>query len=216
MKQTDNRSAWQAGFSLVGERVALVPLTESHAGALVAASVEGDLWQIKVTRVPGAHDVDDYIGLALAQRDAGAGIPFAITLRETGEVIGSTRYWELDAANRKAEIGHTWIARRWQGTFVNPEMKFLMLRYAFETMGCCRVQLKTNELNTHSQAAIARLGAVREGVLRHERIMPDGSIRNAVMFSIIDPEWPAVSAKLQARLAGLGLSRYQEAMALPG
>ncbi|MBV8659495.1 MAG: GNAT family N-acetyltransferase [Burkholderiales bacterium] len=214
--KTAIHSAWQPGFSLVGERVALVPLSASHAEGMVAASAEGDLWQIKVTRVPGAHDVDDYIGLALTQRDAGEGIPFAITLRETGEVIGCTRYWELDEFNRKAEIGHTWIGRRWQGTFVNPEMKFLMLRYAFETMGCYRVQLKTNELNTHSQAAIARLGAVREGVLRHERLMPDGSKRNAVMFSIIDPEWPDVSARLKARLAELGLRSYQETVTLPG
>ncbi|WP_341677049.1 GNAT family protein [Niveibacterium sp. SC-1] len=127
-------------------------------------------------------------------------LPFVTELRETGEVVGSTRFWKIDRRHRKLEIGSTWIAQRWQRSFVNTEAKYLMLRYAFEDLACVRVQLTTDELNQKSRAAILRLGAKEEGVLRHERIMPDGRKRNSVRFSIIDEEWPEVRARLEARL----------------
>lgn len=116
-------------------------------------------------------------------------------------MLGSTRFWKIDRDNRKLEIGHTWLAASAQGTGINTAMKFAMLEHAFETMDCVRVQFTTDELNTRSRAAILALGAVQEGIVRHERIMPDGRKRNSVRFSIIDSEWPAVKAHLLARLA---------------
>jgi RimJ/RimL family protein N-acetyltransferase len=150
--------------------------------------------------VPSTETVDAYIGNALAGRDAGTVMPFATVLRETGKVIGSTRFWKIDRVNRKLEIGSTWIAASWQKTFVNTEAKLLMLRHAFEELQCVRVQLTTDEINAKSRAAILRLGAKQEGVVRNERIMPDGRKRNSVRFSIIDDEWPAVKQQLEARL----------------
>lgn len=123
-------------------------------------------------------------------------------LLETGQVIGSTRFWKIDRDNRTLEIGSTWLASAWQRSFVNTEAKYLMLRHAFEAMGCVRVQFTTDETNLKSRAAILRLGAKEEGILRHERLMPNGRKRNSVRFSIIDDEWPAVKSALQARLGG--------------
>jgi RimJ/RimL family protein N-acetyltransferase len=186
--------------SLTGPRLLLRPLLDSDAAALVEAASDGELWSLPFTVVPSAETVDAYIGNALAGRDAGTVMPFATVLRETGKVIGSTRFWKIDRINRKLEIGSTWIAASWQKTFVNTEAKLLMLRYAFEELQCVRVQLTTDEINAKSRAAILRLGAKQEGVVRNERIMPDGRKRNSVRFSIIDDEWPAVKQQLEARL----------------
>lgn len=129
-------------------------------------------------------------------------IPFAVVSCDSGELIGSTRFWKIDRENRKLEIGHTWFAASWQGTRANAEAKYLMLAHAFEQMGCVRVQLTTDVLNQRSRRAILKLGAVEEGVIRHERIMPDGRKRSSVRFSIIDDEWPAVRRRLLERLEG--------------
>lgn len=184
---------------LSGERVVLEPMRHGHRDGLLAAASDGRLWELRVTTVPDAARVDEYIARALAGRDAGHMIPFVT--RADGEIVGSTRFWKIDTANRKAEIGHTWISRSWQRTCVNSEAKLLMLRHAFEVLGLVRVQFQTDELNTASRTAILRLGAVEEGILRNERIMPDGRVRNSVRFSIIDAEWPGVRARLMARLA---------------
>lgn len=184
---------------LLGPRVRLRPLQASAASALVQAAADGELWNLPFTVVPSAATVDDYIRVALAGRDAGSVLPFVIE-RVSGEVIGSTRLWKIDRHNRKLEIGSTWIAKSWQKTFVNTEAKFLLLSYAFETLNCVRVQFTTDEINLRSRQAILRLGAQQEGIVRHERIMPDGRKRNSVRFSIIDDEWPAVRARLQQRL----------------
>ena len=125
---------------------------------------------------------------------------YVTVLRETGRVIGSTRFWKIDPIHRKLEIGSTWISASWQKSFVNTEAKYLMLCHAFEAMACVRVQFTTDEINAKSRAAILRLGAKQEGIVRHERIMPDGRKRNSVRFSIIDDEWPAVKQQLEARL----------------
>ena len=130
-------------------------------------------------------------------------MPFTTELIATGEAIGSTRFWKIDRKNRKLEIGHTWLSFAWQHTYANTEAKFLMLRHAFETLECVRVQFTTDELNTKSRNAILRLGAKQEGVVRNERIMPDGRKRNSVRFSIIDSEWPEVRSSLEQRLAGI-------------
>jgi RimJ/RimL family protein N-acetyltransferase len=186
--------------SLTGPRILLRPLLASDAAALVAAAADGELWSLPFTVVPSADTVDAYIGNALAGQAAGTVMPFATVLRETSRVIGSTRFWKIDRVNRKLEIGSTWISASWQKTFVNTEAKYLMLRHAFEEMACVRVQFTTDEINAKSRAAILRLGAKQEGIVRHERIMPDGRKRNSVRFSIIDDEWPGVKEQLEARL----------------
>ncbi|WP_054059106.1 MULTISPECIES: GNAT family N-acetyltransferase [Pseudomonas] len=186
--------------SLEGQRLLLRPLQADDADALVRAAQDGELWNLPFTVVPSQATVAAYIGTALAGREAGTVMPFAIVLKDTGEVIGSTRFWKIDRHYRKLEIGSTWISTRWQKSFVNTEAKYLMLRHAFEDLACVRVQFTTDEINARSRAAILRLGAQQEGIVRNERIMPDGRKRNSVRFSIIDEEWPQVRDRLQARL----------------
>jgi RimJ/RimL family protein N-acetyltransferase len=187
--------------TLTGQRIVMRPLRASDAQTLVLAASDGELWNLPFTVVPSEQTVEAYIAKALEGERQGHVMPFVTTLRETGQVIGSSRFWKVDAANRKLEIGHTWLARTWQRSFANTEAKLLMLSQAFEAMGCVRVQLQTDERNAVSRAAILRLGAQQEGILRNERIMPDGFIRNSVRFSIVDAEWPGVKQRLQARLA---------------
>lgn len=186
--------------TLAGPRILLRPLLASDAPALVDAAADGELWNLPFTVVPSAATVDAYLRTALDGRAVGTVMPFATVIRDTGRVIGSTRFWKIDRNNRKLEIGSTWIAASWQKTFVNTEAKYLMLRHAFEDMACVRVQLTTDEINAKSRAAILRLGAKQEGIVRNERIMPDGRKRNSVRFSIIDDEWPQVKARLEERL----------------
>ncbi|SDA25859.1 Protein N-acetyltransferase, RimJ/RimL family [Pseudomonas sp. NFPP10] len=187
--------------SLEGPRIILRPLQRSDADALVNAARDGELWNLPFTVVPSPDTVERYLDVALEGRDAGSVLPFATVLRSTGEVIGCTRFWKIDRHNRKLEIGSTWIASRWQRSFVNSEAKYLMLCHAFDDMNCVRVQFTTDEINHTSRAAILRLGARQEGIVRHERLMPDGRKRNSVRFSIIDDEWPAVRQRLQQRLS---------------
>ncbi|APC20814.1 MULTISPECIES: GNAT family N-acetyltransferase [Pseudomonas] len=187
--------------SLEGPRIILRPLQRSDADALVNAARDGELWNLPFTVVPSPDTVERYLDVALEGRDAGSVLPFATVLRSTGEVIGCTRFWKIDRHNRKLEIGSTWIASRWQRSFVNTEAKYLMLCHAFDDMNCVRVQFTTDEINHTSRAAILRLGAQQEGIVRHERLMPDGRKRNSVRFSIIDDEWPAVRQRLQQRLS---------------
>lgn len=189
--------------TLIGPRLYLRPLLATDAHALVEAAADGALWNLPFTVVPSASTVDKYINAALAGQNEGTILPFVTVLRQSDRIIGSSRFWKIDPANRKLEIGHTWIAASWQRTFVNTEAKFLMLRYAFEELSCVRVQLTTDEINEKSRNAILRLGAVQEGIIRNERIMPDGRKRNSVRFSIIDTEWPVVGAALEKRLHGI-------------
>ena len=185
---------------LVGQRIRLRPLLVSDAAALVAAAADGELWNLPFTVVPSSKTVDNYIRIALEGQAAGTVMPFAIEIRETKQLIGSTRFWKVDRQNRKLEIGSTWISASWQRTYVNTEAKFILLRYAFEALGCVRVQLTTDEINQKSRSAILRLGAKQEGIIRKERIMPDGRQRNSVRFSIIDEEWPDVCRNLEKKL----------------
>ncbi|AWV02120.1 GNAT family N-acetyltransferase [Burkholderia sp. JP2-270] len=187
--------------TLIGERVELRPLEASDRHALLDAASDGQLWNLKVTVVPGVETIDAYIDTALQGCAAGTVMPFAIVDRASGRVIGSTRFWKIDRKNRKLEIGHTWLSESAQRTRANTEAKWLLLTYAFDTLHCVRVQFTTDELNEKSRAAILRLGARQEGIVRHERIMPDGRKRNSVRFSIIDEEWPDVRARLMAKLA---------------
>ncbi|MFT4173835.1 MAG: GNAT family protein [Rhodocyclaceae bacterium] len=186
--------------TLAGPRIRLRPLQRDDAAQLVAAASDGQLWRLPFTVVPSADTVDEYIEQAIAGRDAGTVLPFATEDIASGCVIGSTRFWKIDRRNRKLEIGSTWLAAAWQRTYANTEAKFLMLAYAFETLGCVRVQLTTDEINHASRAAILRLGAKQEGIVRNERIMPDGRKRNSVRFSIIDDEWPQIRQTLGSYL----------------
>ena len=153
-----------------------------------------------MTVVPGPETVGGYVDKALKGREEGTVIPFVLVSKATGKVVGSTRFWKIDRANRKLEIGHTWLSASAQRSSINTEAKYLLLTFAFETLQCVRVQFTTDELNEKSRAAILRIGAKQEGIVRHERIMPDGRKRNSVRFSIIDDEWPEVKAALEGRL----------------
>jgi RimJ/RimL family protein N-acetyltransferase len=187
--------------TLTGKTVELRPLQRDHAQGLLDAAADGQLWNMKLTVVPGPGSIDGYIATALEGRAAGTVMPFVIVRRDTGALVGSTRFWKIDRVNRKLEIGHTWLSESVQRSAVNTEAKYLLLCHAFEAMQCVRVQFTTDELNEKSRAAILRIGAKQEGVVRHERIMPDGRKRNSVRFSIIDEEWDEVKAMLEAKLA---------------
>jgi RimJ/RimL family protein N-acetyltransferase len=142
-----------------------------------------------------------YIQTALDAQAAGVALPFATVHIASGQVIGSTRYMNIDRANRRVEIGSTWIARPWQRTAVNTEAKYLMLRHAFETLGCIRVELKTDVLNQRSRNAILRIGAREEGILRQHVITWSGRLRDSVYFSVLDAEWPGVKRDLERKLS---------------
>ena len=187
--------------TLTGTTIQLRPLLPTDGPALVRAAADGELWNLPFTIIPSVTTVDAYIDTALAGQAAGTVLPFVTELRANRQVIGTTRFWKIDRSNRKLEIGHTWIAASWQRTAVNTEAKLLMLRHAFEQLGCIRVQFTTDERNERSRNAILRLGAKQEGIIRHERIMPDGWKRNSLRFSIIDDEWPEVRRTLETRLA---------------
>ena len=187
--------------TLQGNIVELRPLQFEHTAQLLEAAADGHLWDMSLTVVPGPETVDSYVATALVGRQAGTVMPFAIVSRATGAVVGSTRFWKIDRANRKLEIGHTWLGASTQRSGVNTEAKYLLLEHAFEVMNCVRVQFTTDELNEKSRAAILRIGAKQEGIVRHERIMPDGRKRNSVRFSIIDSEWPEVKSVLLQKMA---------------
>jgi RimJ/RimL family protein N-acetyltransferase len=141
-----------------------------------------------------------YIETALSEQEHGASLPFAIIEKATRRAIGSTRYGNIDRTHHRIEIGWTWVGREWQRTAVNTEAKYLLLKHAFETLGCMRVELKTDSLNERSRAAILRIGAREEGIFRNHIITARGRIRHTVYFSIIDSEWPAVKARLEGKL----------------
>ncbi|MGV8921545.1 MAG: GNAT family N-acetyltransferase [Pseudomonas sp.] len=188
-------------ISLTGNTVQLLPLQHEHVPQLLEAAADGELWNMTLTTVPGADNVEQYVANALAGRYEGTVMPFSIVQRETGKIVGSTRFWKIDRNHRKLEIGHTWLSESVQRSGINTEVKYLLLCHAFEVMNCVRVQFTTDELNEKSRAAILRIGATQEGIVRHERIMPDGRKRNSVRFSIIDSEWPEVKKLLQAKMA---------------
>jgi RimJ/RimL family protein N-acetyltransferase len=192
-----------AEVTLSGRYVTLLPLRQTHAAGLVQAATDGRLWESTVTTIPDAAHVSSYIGAVLAEQGAGTALPFAITLSNSGNVVGCTRFFDIDEPNRRLEIGYTWIAASLQGGSVNPEIKYLMLRHAFEQLRMIRVQFRTDVLNEQSKSAILKLAALFEGITRCERIMPDGRRRDTAVFSILDHEWPAVKTRLEQRLAGM-------------
>ena len=178
---------------LEGRHVRLVPLAPEHVPALWEAANDPDIWQWTLNHPRCEDDIRRYVEAALAKRAAGGGLPFATLEAGSGRVIGSTRYHNWEPPHPRVEIGYTWISRPWQRTPVNTEAKYLMLRHAFEVWKCVRVELKTNALNQVSRRAIGRIGGREEGTLRRHMINDDGSFRDTVYFSIIEPEWPQVS-----------------------
>ncbi|MEO8742473.1 MAG: GNAT family N-acetyltransferase [Lysobacteraceae bacterium] len=192
----DATNHWLQPVTLQGMRVCLEPLQVEHAAALGDAASDGELWKLWFTSVPTHDGVNAYIATALAERDAGVSLPFVVR-DANGAIVGSTRYCQVDAVNRHVEIGYTWYAQRVQRSGLNTEAKLLLLTHAFETLDCIAVEFRTNWFNQRSRTAIARLGAKQDGVLRNHLVMPDGSFRDTVVFSIIASEWPAVRRNLQ-------------------
>lgn len=190
-----------APVTLSTDRLTLQPLSLDHIPALAKAAGDGELWEKKTTTVPRPEGFEEYVRKALELQAAGLALPFATTIRDGNQLVGSTRFMNIDAANHRVEIGTTWIAKSWQRSFVNTHAKFLMLKHAFEDLGCNAVEIRTHSLNDQSRAAIERLGAKLDGILRRHMIMPDGHIRDTAVYSIIQEEWPEVKGRLEARLA---------------
>jgi RimJ/RimL family protein N-acetyltransferase len=187
--------------TLSTDRLTLRPLSLADVPALGQAASDGALWEKTTTTVPQADGFEGYVRKALDLQAAGLALPFATVVNDGNRVVGSTRYMNIDAVNRRVEIGTTWIAKSWQRTFVNTHAKFLMLRHAFEVLGCIAVEIRTHSRNDQSRAAIERLGARLDGILRRHMIMPDGHIRDTAVYSILPEEWPEVKARLEQRLA---------------
>lgn len=191
-------------ISLAGRVVRLEPLSTGHVPALTIAGNDDSIWRfMRYGLIRSEAQMAGLVQHLLEAQTRGTDLPFAVVHLDTGQAIGMTRYLNIEPENRSLEIGGTWYAVPYQRTAVNTECKLLLLRHAFETLGCVRVQIKTDLRNERSQAAIAALGAVREGVLRNHMILPDGTLRDSVFYSILPEEWPAVKTRLTARLARL-------------
>jgi RimJ/RimL family protein N-acetyltransferase len=185
---------------LTGDVVTLEPLGPEHHDPLVAAASDGRLWEHWYTAVPTPDGMAADIESRLAMQAAGTMLPFVVRRLSDGVVVGETTYCNVEAEVPRVEIGYTWTAQSAQRTGVNAESKLLLLTYAFEELGCLAVEFRTHWHNHQSRTAIARLGAKQDGVLRNHRRMPDGSLRDTVVFSILDTEWPAVRSGLRYRL----------------
>jgi RimJ/RimL family protein N-acetyltransferase len=188
-------------ITLEGAHVRLEPLSPAHHDGLCRAIEDGELWDLHVTLVPHPRDVPQFIEQALAAHARGEELAFATIDRATGALAGSTRFMKAHLPFKRVEIGFTFLARSFQRTALNSEAKLLMLAHAFERLGLNRVEFLTDVLNSRSRAAIARLGATQEGVLRQHMVMRDGRVRDSVIFSITAPEWPALKQQLAEKLA---------------
>ena len=182
--------------TLEARGIKLVPLSLAHEDGLRAAAADGALWNIRVTSVPEPDQTRQYIEDALAMREAGNRFAFAITDAASGTVLGSSSYHDILPAVKRLEIGYTWYAKRCQRTHVNTTCKLLLMTHAFETLGCHVVGWRTDNFNFASQAAIERLGARKDGIIRGHALRRDGSIRDTVMYSLRSGEWPEVRAQL--------------------
>lgn len=194
-------TAQPAAMALTGGRVRLEPLDHDHHDGLCEAVRDGKLWELAVTLVPHPDEVRGFIADAIEAREAGTQIAYATVDLATGRIAGSTRLMMINTAHRRLEIGWTFLGRTWQRTAVNTEAKLLMLTHAFEGLGMNRVELLTDVRNAASRAAIARLGATEEGVMRAHMVMRDGHVRDTVVCALTRPEWPDAKRALQARLA---------------
>jgi len=187
-------------ITLEGRWVRLEPLAQHHAAGLAEVARDEEIWRYMPAKLTTIEQIKHWITETLALQATGAVLPFAIVERAEGRAIGSTRYLNIMPRDRGLEIGWTWLGRAAWRTAVNTECKYLLLRHAFETLDCIRVQFKTDQRNERSRRAIERIGGQFEGILRQHMVLPDGSYRDSAFYSIIDAEWPAVKAKLADRL----------------
>jgi RimJ/RimL family protein N-acetyltransferase len=187
--------------TLEGMSVRLEPLSQSHHAGLCEVGLDPGLWEFTMTLIRTPEELQQYISTALQWQKDGTALPFAIIDKTSGNAVGSTRYGNIDKANRRVEIGWTWIAKQWQRTPMNTEVKYLLLTHAFDNIGCIRVEFKTDSLNERSRNALLRIGAKEEGILRNHMIAPGGRLRHSVYYSIIDSEWPGVKSVLEAKLS---------------
>jgi N-acetyltransferase len=189
-----------APLILEGQHVRLEPLTTGHAAGLIEVGLDDDLWTWIPAPVRTADEMRNYVQTAIHEQQSGSALPFALIEKASGRIIGSSRYANIERVHHRLEIGWTWVARAWQRTAINTEAKYLLLRHAFETLKCIRVELKTDSLNERSRAAILRIGAREEGTFRNHMITASGRIRHTVYFSIVETEWPGVKARLENKL----------------
>jgi len=195
-------TAFADPITLSGRHAALEPLALEHQDGLAEAVRDGDLWKLWYTAVPSPEGMRAEIERRLALQKTGSMLPFAVRSRASGKLLGMTTYMNIDAKNRRVEIGSTWYAKSAQRTPVNTECKLLLLSHAFESLACIAVEFRTGFFNFASRRAIERLGAKQDGILRSHQRYADGSLRDTVVFSIIAQEWPAVKQHLQVKLAG--------------
>lgn len=186
--------------TLTSASVRLESMTADHVAALAAAAKDGELWNLRVTSVPAPSETADYVHAALKGYADGHMLPFVVVDTASGRVIGSTRYHDIVPAVERLEIGYTWYGKSWQRTHVNTTCKLLLMQHAFETLGARLVGWRTDNYNFASQRAIERLGARKDGVLRHHALRRDGTVRDTVMYSLAAGEWPEVKAHLQYQL----------------
>lgn len=191
---------WPSPIQFNNESISLVPLSMEHKEGLLNAADDGELWNLWVTSVPSVHTIDAFITKALQEKKLGVSMPFTVFDESTKSIVGSTRYMNIDAENRRLEIGHTWYAKSHQKTLVNTHCKLLLLEYAFEKMEAIAVEFRTNWFNFASRNAILALGAKQDGVLRNHRVDHNGLLRDTVVFSIINSEWPSVKKNLLFRI----------------
>ena len=183
---------------LIGKHVRLEPMTEEHTSGLAEIGVGQTFWDFMLYgNINTVDDMGAWVRDILSRAEKGTDLPFVAVHLASGRVAGATRYLNIMPKDRGLEVGGTWYGSEFQRTVVNTECKYLVLRHAFETLGCIRVQLKTDLRNERSQKAIERIGAVKEGVLRNHMILPDGRIRHSVFYSILDTEWPEVKKRLE-------------------
>jgi RimJ/RimL family protein N-acetyltransferase len=185
---------------LEGRHVRLEPLSAEHTAGLAEIGLDEELWKWIPTPVRTGEEMRAYVQNALSEQANGSALPFALIERASGRTIGSTRYGNIERAHYRVEIGWTWVARQWQRSAINTEAKYLLLRHAFDTLKCIRVELKTDSLNNRSRTAILRIGAREEGTFRNHMITASGRIRHTVYFSILDSEWPDVKSRLESKL----------------
>lgn len=188
---------WLEKVELIGKHAKLLPVTSSHKEELLEAASDGELWKLWYTSVPSSENIVQYLEAAFSEQKAGSSLPFVVVHQESNKIIGSTRYMNIDPLNKRLEIGSTWYAKSSQRTGINTECKYLLLQHAFEKLNCIAVEFRTNWFNYRSRNAILRLGAKQDGVLRSHRIDANGILRDTVVFSIIQMEWPVIKKSLE-------------------
>ena len=194
------KTRWIEPVTLTGTNVILEPLSFEHTNGMVSAVKDGVLWKLWFTTIPSPEKVEDYIQKALDMRENLGAMPFIILEKDSNKIIGCTRYFNVDEENKRLEIGYTWYSKKYQRTSTNTECKYLLLTHAFEKLDAIAVEFRTHWHNHKSRAAIARLGAKQDGVLRNHTKSADGVYRDTVVFSIINLEWPAVKQSLEFKL----------------